>query len=268
MNAYAKAERLMTINGLNLSYGAKPILRDVTVGVDNITRPGLSQGQVVALLGPSGCGKTQLFRCMAGLQPYQSGEITLMNKTITAGDIGVVQQAYPLLQHRTVWGNLKLAARGVQARIEEAEKMLAHFGILDKKDAYPLELSGGQQQRVAIVQQIISSAAADHEARFLLMDEPFSGLDVIAKERVMDTIRVVTTAHEYNTVILTSHDIESAVQLADDVWVLGREEGKVGATIVARFNLAERGLAWDPDILHNSAYWPTVLEIKELFHRI
>lgn len=267
MNVYTKAERLLTVDKVNLSYGEKVILRDVNVDVTNITRPGMQQGQVIALLGPSGIGKTQLFRCIAGLQPFSSGEINLLNKPIRAGDIGVVQQAYPLMNHRTVWGNLKLAARGIQARIEEAEKMLSHFGIGDKKESYPQELSGGQRQRVAIVQQIISSAA-DHESRFLLMDEPFSGLDVIAKERVMDTIRSVTTVHEHNSVILTSHDIESAVQLADDIWILGREEGKPGATVVKRICLAERGLAWDPNILHNKNYWPTVLEIKELFHTI
>lgn len=259
---YTKAERLLTINKLNLSYGPKQILRDLTVEIDNIVRPGLQQGQVVALLGPSGIGKTQLFRCIAGLQPFQSGELHMFNKPVQAGDVGVVQQAYPLMQHRTVWSNLMLAAHGMKERIAEAERLLSHFGLSDKKNSYPLELSGGQRQRVAIVQQLVCSS------HFLLMDEPFSGLDVIAKERVMDTIRTVTSVHEHNTVIFTTHDIESAVALADDVWVMGREEGKPGATIVHRLNLADRGLAWAPDVQRHPAFWPTVMELRDLFGKL
>lgn len=259
MSAYAKAERLMTIDKLNLFYGTHHVLRDVHVEIDNITRPGLKQGQCVALVGPSGIGKTQLFRCIAGLQPFASGTIDVMGHPALAGEIGVVQQAYPLLNHRTVWSNLMLAAGGVKEKIEEAEHLLNHFGIIDKKNNYPQELSGGQRQRVAIVQQLV---AASH---FLLMDEPFSGLDVVAKQKVMDTMRTVTTVHEHNTVIFTTHDLESAIMLADDVWILGREKDKPGATIVKRMNLADRGLAWDPNVLHNPAYWPTVVEIKELF---
>lgn len=262
MNAYAKAERLLTIDKLNLSYGPKQILRDITVEIDNITRPGLSQGQTVALLGPSGIGKTQLFRCIAGLQPFSGGELHMLNKPVQAGEIGVVQQAYPLMQHRTVWSNLMLAAHGIKERIEEAEKLLAHFGLTDKKGSYPLELSGGQCQRVAIVQQLVCSS------HFLLMDEPFSGLDVVAKDRVMDTIRAVTSAHEHNTVIFTTHDIESAVALADDIWVMGREEGKPGGTIVKRYNLAMMGLAWSENITRHPLFWPTVLEIRELFPKL
>jgi ABC-type nitrate/sulfonate/bicarbonate transport system ATPase subunit len=262
MNAYSKAERLLTIDKLNLSYGPKQILRDITVEIDNITRPGLSQGQTVALLGPSGIGKTQLFRCIAGLQPFSGGELHMLNKPVQAGEIGVVQQAYPLMQHRTVWSNLMLAAHGIKKRIEEAEKLLAHFGLTDKKDSYPLELSGGQRQRVAIVQQLVCSS------HFLLMDEPFSGLDVVAKDRVMDTIRTVTSVHEYNTVIFTTHDIESAVALADDIWVLGREAGKPGATVLKRYDLAKMGLAWETNITHNPLFWPLVLEIRELFPKL
>lgn len=262
MNAYTKAERLLTINKLNLSYGPKLVLRDVTIEVDNIVRAGLQQGQTIALLGPSGIGKTQLFRCIAGLQEFQSGELHIFNKPVQAGDVGVVQQAYPLMQHRTIWSNLQLAAHGIKERLAEAERLLAHFGLTDKKGSYPLELSGGQRQRCAIIQQLV---CASH---FLLMDEPFSGLDVVAKDRVMDTVRSVTTVHEHNTVIFTTHDIESAVALADDIWVLGREEGKPGATIVKRINLADRGLAWAEDVQRQPAFWPTVMELRDLFHKI
>ena len=99
MNAFTKQERLLSIENLGISYGSKVILRDVNLHVDNIVRPGMSQGQTVALLGPSGVGKTQLFRAIAGLLNPSTGAV-LLNGTKTpvkAGQVGVVQQAYPLL---------------------------------------------------------------------------------------------------------------------------------------------------------------------------
>ena len=258
---YQKAEQIFKVSGLNLSYGPKQVLRDINLDIANITRPGMLQGQVIALLGPSGIGKTQLFRCIAGLQTFQ-GTLTMFDKPVQAGEVGVVQQAYPLMNHRTVWSNLMLAAHRKPERIAEAERLLAHFELTDKKDSYPQQLSGGQRQRVAIVQQLVCSSF------FLLMDEPFSGLDVVAKDRVMDTIRAVTTVHDHNTVIFTTHDIESAVALADNIWILGREEGKPGATIVKQLDLAASGLAWSADVRRHPAFGPTVLELRELFGKL
>lgn len=263
--SYRKEERLLTVEGLNLSYGDKVILRDVSLHVDNITRPGVSQGQVVALLGLSGSGKTQLFRCLAGLQEPTSGHVRLRSEKVPvkAGQVGVVQQAYPLLQHRTVWSNLMLTLHRHREKsdkmIAEADRLLKHFGVFEKKSSYPAELSGGQRQRVAIIQQLL---CANH---FLLMDEPFSGLDVMAKQRVFDTIRAVSTADEYNTLIFTTHDLEAAVALADEIWVIGAEQGKLGSTVIKRIDLAARGLAWTPNIDRHPLYFQTVLELKDLF---
>ena len=97
------------------------------------------------------------------------------------------------------------------------------------------------------------------------MDEPFSGLDLVAKRKVMDTIRTVSTANELNTVIFTTHDLESAVMLADTIWVIGAEKDKLGSTIIKQIDLAAMGLAWEADIEHNSLYWPTVLELRNTF---
>ena len=258
--SYTKQERLLTVEGLNLQYGSKTILRDINLHVDNIVRPGVLQGQVVALLGLSGSGKTQLFRCIAGMQQPTSGSVRLRDdkNTVRAGDIGVVQQAYPLLQHRTVWSNLMLVSRTKEAK-DRAEYLLGHFQLADKKDSFPLELSGGQRQRVAIIQQLLCSS------HFLLMDEPFSGLDVMAKRRVFDTINTVSTSDEHNTVIFTTHDLEAAVTLADEIWVIGSEHGKAGSTVIKRIDLAAKGLAWTPDIQRHPAYFPTVLELKDTF---
>lgn len=264
---YTRAERLLTVTGLGISFGEKVVLRDVNLSVDNLTRPGMHQGQCIALLGPSGIGKTQLFRAIAGLQTQTAGTITytMDGKTprpAIAGEIGVLQQAYPLMQHRTVISNLRLSARHLKDADAQIEAQLKHYGLLDKKNSYPSELSGGQRQRIAIIQQLLRS---NH---ILLMDEPFSGLDPIAKERVYDTVNTVTTAHELNTVVFTTHDIASAVRLADEIWILGREQGKPGATVITRMSMIERGIAWDPQINKNPAYWSTVTEILELFHSL
>lgn len=263
--SYKKEERLLTVDNLNLSYGEKVILRDVNLHVDNITRPGLSQGQVVALLGLSGSGKTQLFRCLAGLQAPTSGTVLLGAQItpVVAGQIGVVQQAYPLLQHRSVWSNLLLSIKGDKAAgIAEAERLLKHFGVFEKKNNYPAELSGGQRQRVAIIQQLLCAN------NFLLMDEPFSGLDVVAKSRVFDTIRTVASADELNTLIFTTHDLEAAVALADEIWILGAEEGKPGSTVVKTVDLAARGIAWSENIERHPLFYSTVLELKDTFAKL
>lgn len=101
---YSKQERLLTIDNLSLSFGSKLILRDVNLCVDNITRTGISQGQMVALLGLSGSGKTQLFRCIAGMQRPTTGSVRLVDhpNQVSAGEIGMVQQAHPFLTLKTV----------------------------------------------------------------------------------------------------------------------------------------------------------------------
>lgn len=270
---YKLTQRLLTVKDLNLSYGPKQILRDINLHVDDIVRPDMTQGQVIALLGPSGSGKTQLFRCLAGLQKPTTGEISLMdNRPVHSGSVGVVQQAYPLMQHRTILGNLLLAAKpkynGTNTPTDvkkEALALLERFGLSDKADKYPVQLSGGQRQRVAIIQQMLSS---NH---FLLMDEPFSGLDIIAKEKVCSLIQEVSTTNELNTIIFTTHDLASAVQIADTIWVLGKglpdEKGEVkpGTTVRATIDLIELGLAWNPNVDKHPNYWPTIQKLKELF---
>lgn len=263
MNNFKFEERLLTITGLGLSYGEKVILRDINLAVDNVTRPGVKQGQCIALLGPSGCGKTQLFRCIAGLQAPTLGTIEFgqveagkIGKGPEPGSVGVVQQAYPLLQHRTIKGNLSLVCKDEKKVID----MLTRFGLQDHGDKYPIQLSGGQRQRVAIMQQMLIS-----DRHFLLMDEPFSGLDIIAKDKVCDLINEVNLLDELNTTIFTTHDLESAIQIADTIWVMGREEGKPGATIVKQYDLMTMGIAWQPNVTKHPLFIPLLNEIHDLF---
>ncbi len=268
-HVYQRTEKILEVRDLSLSYGEKTILKDVSVGINNVIRPGLNQGQVVALLGPSGIGKTQLFRCLAGLQKPTAGDVLVTDKLIPvrAGMVGVVAQSYILFRHRTVMGNLIVAGeqKGMSRKDaeEKALELLAYYGLADRKHFYPKNLSGGQRQRVAIIQQILSS---EH---FLLMDEPFSGLDPIMKDRACETVNKFSQLHELNTIVVVTHDIESAVAIADTVWLMGRVRGQggenLGATIVKQYDLIEAGLAWNPDIQQLPRFFELVSEIKREF---
>lgn len=252
---YEPKETLIAARGIHVRYGENVILRGVNVEIKNLVRTGsgIEQGQVVALLAPSGMGKTQLFRCIAGLQSPTEGNVLLTanNTPVKPGMVGVVPQNYPLFPWRTVLGNLTLAARarGFSRSDAKAEamKMLACFGLEHIANNYPGEISGGQQQRVAIGRQILSS---DH---FLLMDEPFSGLDILAKDALIRKILELSVRHEQETLIVTTHDIPSAIAIADRVLILGRErdgDGNIipGAFVKYDYNLVDEGLAWQQNV--------------------
>ncbi len=267
--AYTTNERLLTLDNVCVHYD-RPILEGVSGHIDNIRREGVQQGQVVCLLGPSGIGKSQLFRCIAGLQRPTSGSIRLngSGREVQPGEVGVVAQNYPLFNHRTVWGNLMVAAlrhgRGAEAARDACLALLEKFGLLDCAKRHPMMLSGGQRQRIAIAQQLLCSS------HFLLMDEPFSGLDPLAKATVCETIVDVSTTHELNTIIVVTHDIESAIRISDTLWLLGRnrdDRGQVvgGASIQEVHDLAATGLAWDPDIESRPEFRRLATQLKARF---
>ncbi|MDB5243802.1 MAG: sulfate-transporting ATPase [Spirosoma sp.] len=270
---YQLKETLLHLEGVSKSYEGVPILRDVNLEVKNLVRPDCLQGQVVALLGPSGVGKTTLFRLLAGLETPDSGQVLVGTgqKPVRRGQIGVVAQHYPLFAHRTVQGNLmvdgkQIGLKGNAAR-EKAADLLGRFGLAEHGSKYPSQLSGGQRQRAAIAQQFMCSDA------FLLMDEPFSGLDILAQETLTRFIHDIAAQDELMTFILITHDISAALQIADTVWVLGRDRDEAGnpipgARVQASFNLIERGLAWQDNISSLPEFGQLRQEIRDLFPRL
>lgn len=270
---YSMGETLLKVQGLNVSYSGVPILRDVNFEVRDIVRTGATQGQKRALLAPSGTGKTQLFKRLGGLEPADSGVVLIgqEQKPVKAGMVGMVPQNYLLFEHRTIGESLLIAAGmkkfEAQHPKDRVVEILGEFDLLDKFNSYPGQLSGGQKQRISIAEQLLSS---NH---FLLMDEPFSGLDVIAKKKVMDTINVVASRDDLNTIIFSTHDIECAVAVADTLMLLGHDRDQnnapiPGARIQGEIDLIERNLAWHPDIENMPEFAHTVAEIKAVFSKL
>ncbi len=269
-NAYEILEPVLQVKNVSLRLGGNPILRDLSFEILDIHRAESTTGQIVGLLGPSGIGKTQLFRILAGLNQPDSGEVLIGHpgKTVKRGMVGVVAQHYPLFEHRTVWSNLIVAgARSGKSTGDcdkRAKELLQRFSLYDRREFYPAQLSGGQRQRVAIAQQIMCSE------QFLLMDEPFSGLDVVALDAVQELINEVTHAHTLNTTIIVSHDIASVCEIADMVVLLGRERDAAGkplpgARVMEVYNLGELGLAWRKGLTADPAFQRLIEEIRARF---
>ena len=273
INGITYHETLLKLSGVNKSLDGQLILRDLNLEIKDMHRPGYTQGQIVGLLGPSGVGKTTLFRLLAGLDEPDSGTILAEKEGVPVrrGMVGVVAQDYHLFAHRTVLGNLLVAGRqaglsSAQARTQ-ADGLLERFGIAEHGRKYPAQLSGGQRQRVAIAQQLLCS---DH---FLLMDEPFSGLDMLASQRVSEFIQEMAQSDELKTFILVTHDISAALQVADTIVLLGRDRdasGKIipGARIQAAYNLVERDVCWRDGVTTTPEFLKLLQEIRDIFPRL
>jgi len=276
MTPYTKKEILLQSENVSLYYDSRCILRDISFCIRDIVRPGLEQGQVVSLVGRSGVGKTQLFRILSGLQKPDAGKVTIrerrptetdkgvievwQQREVSPGDMGVIFQNYYQFGWRTVRQSLLLAARQNSALTgredETIREYAARFDIADVLHHYPAQLSGGQQQRVSIIQQLLKGAD------FLLLDEPFSGLDICVLDKVTELLLQVSLSDELKTLIIVSHDIATAVAISDTVFILGKQPGKEGSTLVKEIDLMERGLAWRQDVRQEQAFLETLSEIK------
>lgn len=263
---YELKEILITAKNVNLQYEGRQILRDINFEVRNVTRPGVEQGQVVALVGRSGLGKTQLFRIIAGLKKPTTGEVRIMadQHLVTPGEVGIIPQNYILFDHLTVYQNLERGIKhcGKKCSGKDSDDLIRKhaesFGLAEHLQKYPAQLSGGQKQRVSIIQQILT------DNKFILLDEPFSGLDTLMKDKVIELMVKVSTMNELNTLVLVSHDLESSMAIADTVWLLAKEPDKEGATITKKFDLMEMGMAWDPGLRERADFLHFVKEVTHL----
>ena len=201
-------------------FGEKKVLQDVNLRVE--------RGQIVALVGPSGCGKTTALRTIAGFEHIHGGRIRIGSDIVSSTDIhvppenrriGMVFQDYALFPHLNVRENVafgigKMNERHARTHVND---MIDLVGLEAVAGQYPHELSGGQQQRVALARALAPNP------RLLLMDEPFSNLDVTLRERL--SIEVRNVLHQQGTTaILVTHNQSEAFAMADQIGIMENGE--------------------------------------------
>ena len=218
----ATARPQITIRGLCKAFGGAPLYRDFDLDI--------ARRSVVSIFGPNGCGKSTLINLVAGLMPFDRGEVLFDGKTLRQTTIGYVFQNYrdALFPWRRAIDNirypLKLAGRS-KAQVERrVEQLVASFQVTFDLNRYPYELSGGQQQLVSIMRALAP------EPEVLFLDEPFSALDyemtLFIRERLQQVFIETGT-----TLVLVSHDREEAVWLADTVVLLTRRPTRVAEVL-------------------------------------
>ena len=253
---YELKDTILYLDNVELGYGEgsdyKCVLKNVNLIEKDVVRNGHITGQVIAVVGRSGRGKSTLFKALTGLVKPKSGNVLITEldssdstdaKNVSEGDVGFVDQKYTLFRHKTVEQIFNYALRKSKMTKEEKketiERYLGEWGLEKHRAQYPCELSGGQRQRTAIIEQIFSSG------HFMVLDEPFSGLDVGNIRDVKRSFELIQNDHELNTIIFSTHELRLAVELADSIYVVGfPDESHEFATIVKHFDLKEMGLAW------------------------
>ena len=193
----------------------------------------LEEGEIVALLGKSGSGKSTLLRIMAGLIPANGGDVMYRGKTMTgpARGIAMVFQSFALFPWLTVQENVELGLEAAGVPLPEREERAAEaielIGLGGYESAYPKELSGGMRQRVGFARALVMRPDV------LLLDEPFSALDVLTSETLREDLLDLWDERKIPTkgILLVSHNIEEAVSMADRVLVFSSDPGRVRAEI-------------------------------------
>jgi ABC-type polar amino acid transport system ATPase subunit len=217
-------EAVLRAEDVHKSYNGLEVLRGVSFEV--------GRGEVKVIIGPSGSGKSTLLRCLALLEPVDSGSVHVDGDVLSGvrekelaphrSEVGMVFQRFNLFQNMTALRNVMcglVEVRGLKKREarERALEFLERVGLRDKADNYPEELSGGQQQRVAIARALVMRPKA------MLFDEPTSALDVELVREVLDVMEGL--AREGMTMVIVSHELRFAHHVASSILMM--DEGKV-----------------------------------------
>ncbi len=192
------------IQNLEKSYGKLNVFKNFTMRIP--------KSKITCILGPSGCGKTTLLNILSGILQPDSGSILGIEKQT----ISYLFQEPRLLDWKTVRGNIEFVLKGTHSKKERhalASKYIRIVGLQNFEDYYPSQLSGGMIQRVAIAR------AFAYPSEILLMDEPFKGLDIHMKKSVMHAF-INLWEKDLRTVLFVTHDIEDAVSLGDEIYLL------------------------------------------------
>ena len=220
--AHGMSAPVLDVRDLCLRRGTREVLQGVQLSV--------AQGEIVALMGLSGAGKSTVLRCVAALEPFSRGAISVAGATLEAGpqtspsaqrmlraSVGMVFQQPSLFEHLTVLKNVWLAPvhvrRMAQAEAErQARALLDDLGVGHRVDALPREISGGEAQRVAIARALAMDPPV------LLMDEPTASLDPARRGELGETLKRLTAAGR--TLLITTHDDDFVREFATTVAIL------------------------------------------------
>ncbi len=214
----------------------------------------LSRGDTLSIIGPSGCGKTTLLYILAGLLQPTEGSLGKGEQGMDEADVrtAFILQDYGLFPWKTVWENVilgpRLKGQDMKACREITTVLLDELGLGTLGDRYPVQLSGGQKQRVAIARALALDPS------ILLMDEPFSSLDAITRERLQD-ILLHTWLERRLTFILVTHSVEEAVFLGRHIMVLSDRPARV-KRMIDNPGFGEPGFRMDP------AYFEKVNQVR------
>jgi len=238
---------MLDVRDLSVSYGPARIVERLSLQA--------GAGRTECIVGPSGCGKTTLLLAIAGLRAAQEGTVELDGSPVAAGDhrVALVLQDHGLFPWLTVRANagLGLKLRGVPApeRARKVDAELARLGLAAEAGRFPAQLSGGQRQRVAVARSFVL------EPDLLLLDEPFSSVDALARERLQEFL-LSALAGRRLACILVTHDIGEAVLLGAGVSVLAGRP----ARIVRRFENPGQGA---PGYRRSSAFLSLCAAIRD-----
>ena len=207
---------LLCLNNVQQRYADQEVVRGLSFS--------LSRGAIGCLLGPSGCGKTTALRCIAGFETIQGGEILLNGRMVSKANyslppeqrrIGMVFQDYALFPHLNIADNVGFGLHqlGKAARAARVAHYLDAVGLSEHAAKHPHQLSGGQQQRIALARALAP------QPDLLLLDEPFSNLDVEMRERLSLEVRAIIK-RAGTTAILVTHDQHEAFAIADEIGIM------------------------------------------------
>jgi NitT/TauT family transport system ATP-binding protein len=228
-------DKPLRLQGVSRSFGDVEVFSNLSLDI--------SHGEFLAVVGPSGCGKTTLLNLCSGFDSPSAGTVTRSDR------VRMVYQQDGLFPWQTVTQNIALGFRhikGSQEREEQLREMVSLIGLAGFEDHYPHQLSGGMRQRVELARALAG------ESDLLLLDEPFSSLDYLTRLRMRREL--ARMLHERpRTVVLVTHDIEEAAQLADRVVVLSERPARISCELAL-------GLPRPRDLTHP--------EVVKAVHRI
>lgn len=209
---------MLTVNNINIAYGRQQVVTDFSLR--------LKRGEIGALLGPSGCSKTTVLRAIAGFIPVSAGAINIDGQCVSSlttnqppetRNVGVVFQDFALFPHLNVRDNVAFGIRHWKAAKQKTRvnRLLSLIHLEEMADRFPHELSGGQQQRVALIRALAPMP------KLLLMDEPFSNIDVEFKEKLATQVTELLKEEKVTALIVT-HEQSEAFLMADLVGVISK----------------------------------------------